>query len=217
MKRESVVFLVAGTFFGLLVGWILGSQQVKAPTASAAAAPASTSAAPATDATTSSAAPAPPLDTQQVAALQQQATAQPSNADVREQLGDLYFNAERFSQAVPWYEAALKLAPKNVNASTDLGVCYYYTNQVDRALSQFDYSLSVDPKHVKTLFNQGIVRAFGKQDFQGAQQSWEKVVAIAPQSVEGKQAQQALDGLRAGGHTGGGASAPTRGTGASSE
>ncbi len=74
----------------------------------------------------------------------------------------------------------MKLDPRNVNASTDLGVCYYYTNQVDRALAQLDYSLSIDPKHAKTLLNQGIVRAFGKQDLAGAAQSWQKVVDVAP-------------------------------------
>ena len=48
--------------------------------------------------------------------------------------------------------------------STDLGVSYYYTNQPDRALAQFDRSLAINPKHTKTILNQGIVRAFGKQD-----------------------------------------------------
>jgi hypothetical protein len=40
------------------------------------------------------------------------------------------------------------------------------------------------------------VRAFGKQDLAGAAESWEKVVAIAPDSVEGRQARQGLDGLK---------------------
>jgi hypothetical protein len=31
MKRESIVFLISGTFFGLIVGWILGSQQTVGP------------------------------------------------------------------------------------------------------------------------------------------------------------------------------------------
>jgi tetratricopeptide (TPR) repeat protein len=95
----------------------------------------------------------------------------------------------------------LKLDPKNVNASTDLGVCYYYTQQDDRALAQFEHSLSIDPNHVKTLFNQGIVRAFGKQDLEGATQSWQRVMAVAPDSEEGKRVKQILDGLKSG-HSG---------------
>ena len=65
------------------------------------------------------------------------------------------------------------------------------------------HSLSIDPKHVKTLFNQGIVLAFGKQDLQGASDAWQKVIAIAPNSEEGKRAKQIIDGLKSG-HAGAG-------------
>jgi tetratricopeptide (TPR) repeat protein len=64
----------------------------------------------------------------------------------RVELANLYLDAERFEEAVRWYEEALKIDPKNVNASTDLGVAYYYTNQADRALAQFERSLEVDPR-----------------------------------------------------------------------
>jgi cytochrome c-type biogenesis protein CcmH/NrfG len=41
------------------------------------------------------------------------------------------------------------------------------------------------------------VRAFGKQDLNGASASWEKVLQVAPNSDEARAARQALDGLRA--------------------
>ena len=208
MKRESLVFLISGTCFGLLVGWIIGSQQ------SAPALPVATSSAPASGSgSAAQAAPAAPvLDTQRAADLERTANAQPADAAVRVELANLYFNAERFELAMPWYEAALKLNPKDVNASTDLGVCYYYTNQIDRALTQFDRSLSLDPRHVKTLFNQGVVRAFGKQDLRGAEESWQRVVTLAPDSEEGKRAKQGLEGLRTG-HAGGGGTPESSATG----
>ena len=87
---------------------------------------------------------------------------------VRLELGNLYFDAERFEDAARWYEQALAIEPRNVNASTDLGISYYYMNQPDRALQQFDRSLAIDPRHTKTLLNVGIVRAFGKDDLAGS-------------------------------------------------
>jgi tetratricopeptide (TPR) repeat protein len=187
MKLESLAFALSGTFFGLLVGWIIGSQMTGSsapppPQAAAAAAPA---------------AQAPPLDTARIARLEQQAAAEPANAGVRTELGNLYFDAERPEMAIPWYEAAATLNPADVNVSTDLAVSYYYTDQADRALAQLDRSLAIDPSHLKSLLNQGIIRAFGKRDLAGAAQSWERVVAIAPDSPEGQRAQQGLDGLRA--------------------
>ena len=78
---------------------------------------------------------------------------------------------------------------------TDLGVSYYYSNQPDKALAQFDTSLKLDPKHAKTLLNVGIVKAFGKQDLEGAEAAWKQVIAIAPDGPEGQAAKRALDSL----------------------
>ena len=205
MTRDSLIFGISGTLFGLLVGWIIGSQQAGRPVPgappAAQSAPAAAGAQPAP----------PPLDLQRAAALEQQAKANPKDAAVRAELGNLYFDGERFDLALPWYEAALKLDPKNIGVSTDLAVCYYYppTSDPDRALAQLDRSLAIDPKHSKTLLNQGIIRAFGKQDLTGAMESWQKVLEYAPGSPEAARAQQGIDGLKSahGATTGGGAAA----------
>ena len=188
MKSDSIAFGIAGIAFGLIAGWIIGSQQAPSrqppPQATTAQAPA--------QANTRAAV----IDDAKVTALKSVAEREPSNAKPRIDLGNLYFDAERYDDAITWYEAALKLTPRDVNLSTDLGVCYYYTNQPDKALAQFDKSLAIDPKHAKTLLNLGIVRAFGKQDLAGATKAWEQVMAIDPNSPEGQAAKRALDTLR---------------------
>ena len=103
---------------------------------------------------------------------------------------------------------AAKINPRDVNASTDLGIAYYYMNQPDRALQQFERSLAIDPKHTKTLLNIGIVRAFGKQDLEGAAKVWQEVIDTAPSSQEAGMARQALQGLRSAHPQGGPPSAP---------
>ena len=192
MRPDSIVFAVAGTLFGLIVGWILGSQQASGG-ARVAAAP-SEAAAPASGGGQSSQAVA--LDENRVQTLRNAAEQNPKDANSRVQLGNAYFDAERYTDAITWYEAALALTPNDPNVSTDLGVAYYYTNQPDRALKQFEHSLKVDPRHTKTLLNMGIVRAFGKQDLNGAAAAWQQVVAIAPDSPEGQTAKKALEGLQ---------------------
>jgi tetratricopeptide (TPR) repeat protein len=190
MKSEAIAYGVAGIAFGLIAGWIIGTQQ-------AAPRPAAVSAAPAAAPAQSPASPrAALLDEAKVTALKSVADREPSNAQPRVELANLYFDAERYDDAIEWYQAALKIAPNDVNVSTDLGVCYYYTNQADKALLQLSHSLSVDPKHAKTLLNLGIVKAFGKQDLDGATKAWEQVVALAPDSPEGQAAKRALDTLR---------------------
>jgi tetratricopeptide (TPR) repeat protein len=191
MKSDAVAFGIAGILFGLIAGWIIGSQQ--AAGRPPAAAPSAPQAAASSSGSTSRAAV---LDETQVNALKTVAEREASNATPRVQLGNLYFDAERYDDAIKWYAEALKISPDDVNVSTDLGVSYYYSNQADRALAQFDRSLKLDPKHAKTLLNVGIVKAFGKQDLDGAEAAWKQVLAVAPDSPEGQAAKRALDGLQ---------------------
>ena len=197
MKLESVVYAVSGVLFGLIVGWIIGSQQAQlsprtrqepsqveaAPQSAAPAAPEAPTPAPAV------------LDETKVRALQSVVERDPKNASARTQLGDLYYDAGRYPDAIKWYQESLAINPKDVNVSTDLGVSYYYNKDTDRAITQLQHSLEIDPSHAKTLLNLGVVRAFGKRDLKGATEAWQKLVEVAPQTPEGQQAKQALDSL----------------------
>ena len=195
MRTDSIFFAIAGMLFGIILGWVIGAQQAPA---GPAAAPVASAAAPAAQA----AATPPPLDEARVQSLMTVIKNDPKNAEAAVQLANTYFDAERYPDAIKWYEASLQIEPSNPDASTDLGVSYYYLGQVDRALQQFEASLKLDPKHTKTMLNQGIVLAFGKQDLKGAQTAWEQVVALAPNSPEGLAAKRALDGVAAAGHQG---------------
>src|SRR5262249_7523339 len=177
MKKDAVAFGIAGIVFGLIAGWIIGSQQAGSARATAAPAQAAAPAAP-----SGQSARAAVLDQAQVNALKSVAEREPSSVKPRIDLANLFFAAEPSDQPIKWYGEALKLQPNAANVSTDLGVSYYYTNQPDKALAQFEHSLKIDPKHAKTLLNLGIVRAFGKQDLDGASQAWQQVIAIAPNS-----------------------------------
>lgn len=196
MKSESIAFAIAGILFGLLAGWVIGSQQaaLQRATLPSAAAPVAQAQA--------SANRAAQLDMARISALEGLAEKEPTNARPRTELGNLYFDAERYDEAIKWYSDAVKLDPKDPNLSTDLGVSFYYTNQPDKALEQFARSLEADPKHLKTLLNMGIVRAFGKQDLEGAESAWQQVIEIAPDSPEAQSAKRALDSLKSA-HPGG--------------
>jgi cytochrome c-type biogenesis protein CcmH/NrfG len=211
MRSDSIVFAIAGTCFGIILGWVIGTQQASkrastavqlqqsAPAPAAAAAPGAAGDAAAPGAPHQP----PPLDEGKVQSLETIIKSDPKNAGAHIQLANTYFDAERYPDAIKWYEAALKLDPKNPDASTDLGVSYYYSGRTDDALKQFEYSLTLNPKHAKTLFNQGIVLAFGKRDLQGATAAWEKVVQLAPGTPEAQAAQQGLQGIAAAAGRGG--------------
>jgi tetratricopeptide (TPR) repeat protein len=206
MKPDSIAYAIAGMCFGIILGWVIGTQQLAragGPAPAAAAAPAAQQAAPPAN----NQRQAPPLDQARVKSLTDALNANPNNAEAAVQLANTYFDAEQYADAAKWYEQVLKLDPRNVDASTDLGVSYYYTNRTDEALKQFDQSLKIDPRHTKTLLNQGIVLAFGRQNLDGAAAAWQKVVEFAPNTPEAQAAQRGLEGIAAS-RQGGGAAAP---------
>jgi tetratricopeptide (TPR) repeat protein len=212
MKSDAIAFLISGMCFGVILGWVIGTQQAQRAGQPVIAQAASAQAAQGASAQGGQAASSnqrqpPPLDEARVQQLTTILNSDPKNAGAAVQLANTYFDAERYSDAIKWYEQALKLQPNNPDASTDLGVSYYYTNRTDDALKQFDKSLQMDPNHTKTLLNQGIVLAFGKQDLTGAETAWKKVVEIAPNSPEGQAAKRGLDGIAAA-HQGANGSTP---------
>ena len=95
MSKDALVLGVAGVFFGILVGWIIGSQQgLKTGSAPAAA----TSQQPAE----SGAPTPPPLDESRASAMRTTAQQNPTDAVTRVQLGNMYFDAGRFQEAADW-------------------------------------------------------------------------------------------------------------------
>ena len=199
MRSESIVFAIAGICFGTILGWVIGTQQAGKRTATPVqlqqAAPAAAAASP--DAAAGGTRQPAALDEGKVQSLLTIIKSDPKNVGAHVQLANTYFDAERYPDAIKWYEEALKLDPKNPDASTDLGVSYYYSGRTDEALKQFETSLKLNPKHAKTLFNKGIVLAFGKRDLQGATEAWQQVVQLAPGTPEAQAAQQGLQGIAA--------------------
>ena len=208
MKAESIVYAIAGMCFGIILGWIIATEQ---PGRTQASAPAQETAAQTQAPPSGGGQQAKALDEARVQQLTTILNSDPKNAGAMVQLGNTYFDAERYADAIGWYEKSLVIDPKNPDASTDLGVSYYYSGRPDDALKQFEKSLQIDPRHTKTLLNKGIVLAFGKQDLSGASDAWRKVVELAPNSPEAQAAQRGLEGITAAqtGQRSGGA-APTQ-------
>ena len=186
-RTEPLPLVLSLALAGGLMGWLIWSQWPADPVAATQALPAQILPVP----------EVPPIDEARAVELRAAAENAPGDVQVRVDLGNLYFAAHRFEDAVPWFEAALALSPEEVEVSTDLGVAYYYMDDTDRALLQFARSLDVAPAHAKTLLNLGIVRAFGKQNLEGAIEAWEEVQRVAPGSPEALAAADAIERIRA--------------------
>lgn len=140
---------------------------------------ASPSAAPAAAANVATA-PAPMADEGQLRAYREILARDPKNVAAAIGAGNLLYDAQRYSEAIGYYQQAFAGNPSDINVSTDLGTALWYTGRADDALAQYQESLAINPTHAQTLFNVGIVRNDGKHDHAGAVEAWEKLLASNP-------------------------------------
>jgi len=138
-------------------------------------------------------APSPEMIAKTAEPLLAQLKANPNDFDTLTKLGNLYYDAQAFPQAIEYYEKALTVQPNNPDVRTDLGTAYWYTGNADKAIACFEKVLAVRPNHPQTLFNLGIVKWQGKKDPQGAVVIWEKLLQTNPDYPQKDQVQMLIE------------------------
>jgi cytochrome c-type biogenesis protein CcmH/NrfG len=111
--------------------------------------------------------------------------ADPTNAGLLANIGNIYYDAHQFPTAVDYYQRALKVEPANTNVRTDMATAYWYAGNADVAIAEFQKSLSYEPNKPNTLFNLGFVEWQGKMDIDKAVATWQRLLDTNP-NYEGK-------------------------------
>jgi len=160
-----IVYTVAALMFGGLAGYIIAVENGRAaPSAAATTAPP----------------PTPVVDESELRAYREILARDPKNVAAAVKAGNLLYDAQRYLEAIGFYQQAFTLSPNDINVSTDLGTALWYAGRPDEALAQYERSLAINATHAQTLFNVGIVRADGKQDYASAAAAWEKLLQTNP-------------------------------------
>jgi tetratricopeptide (TPR) repeat protein len=167
-KYSWIVYAVCALLVGGLAGYVIAIAGLRP-----GAGPVQTA--------TATAAPAAPLvDEGALKAYRDILTRDPRNLQAAVSAANMLYDAKRYVEAIPFYQQAFALNESDVNISTDLGTALWYAGRPDDALAQYDRSLTIAPAHAQTLYNVGIVRADGKQDYAGAAAAWEKLLQTNP-------------------------------------
>lgn len=167
VRRETLLIV---TFLALAVGFFGGvvfavfKSDSKAPVASA---PVQTGT------------PAPAA-TDQIAALEREARANPSDANAWIRLGNAYFDSNQYEASINAYRKSLELNPGNPNVWADMGVMYRRSGKPEEAIKAFDQAIAADPKHEVSRMNKGIVLLHDLNDFDGAIEAWEGLLEVNP-------------------------------------
>jgi len=180
---QAYVLAVICLLVGIASGWFIRGSQSPA----AAATQTASAAAPVIE---NANAAQSPVQMQKMADTQagpliEKLKADPTNAGLLENVGNVYYDAQLFPTAIDYYQRALKVEPANTGVRTDMATAYWYTGNADKAIAEFQKSLSYEPNKANTLFNLGVVEWQGKMDVDKATATWQKLLDTNP-NYEGK-------------------------------
>lgn len=116
----------------------------------------------------------------------------PNNWSLLYQIGNLYYDAQQYPEAVKYYENSLKINPKATDVRTDMATAYHLMGQPDRAIQEYDEVLKTDGKHANALFNEGMVKWQDKMDLKGAIAAWKRLLEVHPDYPQRDRVQQLI-------------------------
>lgn len=141
----------------------------------------------------------PPVESgAQVAMLEQAINADPSNAELRTQLGNAYYDSRQYQKAIDAYAESLRLKPGDPHVETDMATSHHYLGRHDRALEALDRVLQQSPGFAQALFNKGVVLQAGKNDAAGAAAAWEELLRTNPDFPQKADLEDRIRRLKAG-------------------
>lgn len=116
----------------------------------------------------------------QAAPLLAQLKTTPNDADLLSRIGNLYYDAQQYPEAVKYYESCLKINPKETDVRTDMATAFHFMGESDRSLKEYDEVLKIDNKHANALLNEGMVKWQDKKDLSGAVAAWKRLLETNP-------------------------------------
>jgi tetratricopeptide (TPR) repeat protein len=187
--RDTLAFMLAGTVFGLVVGYMAAQWGVLPSPAPVAAA-----------ARVSGPATAPAssrrLDPNEVAALEALAARRTQDPAARVELGNLYMDAGRWDDAIRWYREALALDASLVDVATDLGVCLLSAGRPEQALGELQKALAGDHGHRLALYNR-VLALLQLGRAKDAAEAWQELQKRHPDDPRLQRLRERIDETRA--------------------
>ncbi|MCF6290938.1 MAG: tetratricopeptide repeat protein [Desulfobacterales bacterium] len=169
VKKEIVIIITIVAFISGFLGGIIYSA-LKSPAGPSSYPDSGAAAIPARDI---------PLPTDRIAELEQELAVDPDNVKAMIELGDIYFDSNRYQEGIVIFTRAEKIAPTDIHILNDLGVMHLHTGNYETALEKFKAVLAIYPTHSHTLYYLGLV--YLKQgDRDKALPAFEQVLALNP-------------------------------------
>jgi tetratricopeptide (TPR) repeat protein len=106
-------------------------------------------------------------------------------ANMHAELGEAYADASMPREAIGEYERAVALCPGFADLRTRLGTLLREQNEFGRAREHYEAALRGKPNYVPALIQLGVT-LMASGDADGAQNAWDRVLAVEPENAQAK-------------------------------
>lgn len=196
MNRENLLFAIIGLLLGFIVGFIFASSmsQKTAQTQTASASQGMPADHPPIGAQN---APDPSAIREQVTASIEKARKEPKNFEAQVEAAQLYFQIQRFDQAIEYLLKANQLKPTDYETVANLGLVNLDATHYDQAEKWYRAALKMKSDDVRVVA--GLAAAtLGKGDAKGAEDAIAQLEKLDPTSQDLPQFKQQLASLKSG-------------------
>lgn len=104
----------------------------------------------------------------------------PKNLQALIALGNIYYDGQKFEEALVYYKRALEIDPKISAVWTDMGTMYHQLGKVDSSIICYQKAIDFDSKNKSAWFNLGLVYAFDKKEEKKALWAWKRFLELSP-------------------------------------
>lgn len=117
---------------------------------------------------------------QEIQQLRERVAQNPNDADAVQQLAYMNFDIANWQRARELFTRYLELRPGEVNVLSDLGVVEQELGNYDEALRRFDQVQQQQPDHWQSMYNEVIILALNKRDFDAAETTLQRLQQLQP-------------------------------------
>ncbi|MBI5047894.1 MAG: tetratricopeptide repeat protein [Deltaproteobacteria bacterium] len=111
----------------------------------------------------------------------------PNDAKAFAEVGDIYFDQQKFVEAIEYYKKAIALDKEDIDSYNDIGLSYHYIGKSDEGLKYVEEGIKRNPVYQRVWLTKGFILAV-TGNITDAKSAWEKAYSLDPNSDIGRSA-----------------------------
>jgi cytochrome c-type biogenesis protein CcmH/NrfG len=120
----------------------------------------------------------------------------PEDLDAWMKLGNIYFEHNRYPEAIEAYSQYLSLKPVDPDIRTNMGIMLSRLGDYDGAIEEFRKAAESDTKHMNSWYYLGFTLLHDKQNPNEAIKAWEDYLKVEPKGERANQVRVLLERLK---------------------